>query len=105
MSKDSRSGGKYGGGHTTLIPAARIICYEANKHSLITKISPGFITSGLRSINGRRRVKITNEGSVILLTVRDNTSQQQVRMYSNKIKESIPALTKIIENTGMIATI
>ena len=104
MSKDSRSGGKYGGGHTTLIPAARIVCDEASRSRIITKISPGFITSGLKPVRGGRRVKIIDEGSVILLTVRDNTSQQQVRIYSNSIQGAILALHEIVIHVGMTPT-
>ncbi|MDO8664610.1 MAG: DUF2103 domain-containing protein [Candidatus Liptonbacteria bacterium] len=81
MSKDSRSGGKYSGNHTTLIPAAATLCDIANACPNVTKISPSFITSGIGSAQGKRRVKIIEDGGNILLSVRDNTSHQEVRVY------------------------
>lgn len=66
--KYSRSGGKYTGNHTTLSPLAATVCDIANKCDVVTKISPGFLKAGLRSVNGQRRVKITdkNGGGVIV---------------------------------------
>ncbi len=87
MSKNSRSGGKYTGNHTTLIPAAVLICDIANKCALVTKISPGFIKSGLRPPRGGRRVKIADQEGHIMLTVRDNTSQQEVHVYASNTAE------------------
>ena len=83
MSKDSRLGGKYSGNHTTLIPAATIVCDIAHACSSVTRISPGFIKGGLKSANGRRRVKITEHQSAILLSVRDNVSQQEIYIYAD----------------------
>ncbi|KKU51182.1 MAG: hypothetical protein A3F26_03145 [Candidatus Ryanbacteria bacterium RIFCSPHIGHO2_12_FULL_47_12b] len=82
--KDSRSGGKYSGNHTTLIPAAAAICDIAHECEAVTRISPGFIKAGLPPVNGRRRVKIVDKkGECILLLVRDNTSHQEVHVYVN----------------------
>lgn len=84
--KNSRSGGKYSGNHTTLIPAATIMCDIAHNCKSVTRISPGFIKSGLRSVSGHRRVKITEHGGVLLLSVRDNTSHQEVYVYANDLQ-------------------
>ena len=86
MSKYSRSGGKYRGNHTTLIPAAAIVCDVADACPSVRRISPGFIKAGLRSVSGHRRVKITEQGEMILLSVRDNTSHQEVYIYADDVQ-------------------
>ena len=94
MSKHSRSGGKYSGNHTTLIPAACIVCDVASACPEVTRISPGFIKAGLRSANGHRRVKITRDGASILLSVRDNASHQEVHVYATDIHLAIQAIAR-----------
>ncbi len=94
MSKDSRSGGKYSGNHTTLIPAAAIVCDIAHACPSVTKISPGFIKAGLHSAHGKRRVKITDSEGSILLSVRDNTSHQEVRVYTSDMQAAKLAIAR-----------
>jgi hypothetical protein len=92
MSK-SRSCGKYSGNHTTLIPAAALVCDVAHECSSVTRISPGFIKAGLRSVNGHRRIKITENKGAILLSVRDNTSHQEVYVYASDSQAAKLAIT------------
>ena len=94
MSKYSRSGGKYTGNHTTLIPAAQVACDIANELLEVTKIAPGFIESGLKPANGRKRVKFTEEGGCLLLSVRDNTSHQEVRLYVTNVQVARTAIAR-----------
>ncbi|MEX0930832.1 MAG: DUF2103 domain-containing protein, partial [Candidatus Paceibacterota bacterium] len=92
--KDSRSGGKYSGNHTTLIHAAAIMCDIADKCVNVTRISPGFIKAGLKSVQGKRRVKITNRAGALLLSVRDNTSHQEVFIYTNDVHATKLSIAK-----------
>ena len=85
--KNSRSGGKYGGNHTTLTPSAIKICDIANKCELVTKISPGYIKSGLKSSRGNTRVKISIQEKVILLSIRGNINHQEVFIYGTNLEE------------------
>lgn len=102
MSKDSRSGGKYTGNHTTLIPAAVIACDIANALSQVIKISPGFISAGTGHGCGRKRVKFTDESkSCILLKVGDNTSHQEVRVYVNNIQVARTALARRLRDADI----
>ncbi|OGZ01142.1 MAG: hypothetical protein A3B13_00255 [Candidatus Liptonbacteria bacterium RIFCSPLOWO2_01_FULL_45_15] len=101
MSKDSRSGGKYSGNHTTLIPAAAIVCDIAHACPSVMKISPSFITSGLRSAQGKRRVKIIEDGGNILLWVRDNTSCQEVRIYVSNMQAAKLAVARGARNANI----
>ena len=80
--KTSRSGKRYGGNHTTLVPLAVLVCDVVHKHPSVTKIAPGFINAGLTTVRGRRRVKVTARTGGLLLAVRDNASRQEVHIYT-----------------------
>ena len=92
MSKYSRLGGKYGGTHTTLIPAAAVVCDIANACPSVRRIFLGFIKAGLRSVSGHRRVKITEQREMILLSIRDNTSHQEVHIYADDVQAAKQAI-------------
>ncbi len=95
-SKNHLAGGKYTGSHTTVIPTARIICEIANACSYVTKISLGFIKTGLRA-SGVQSVKIIEKGKYLLLAVKGNTSMQEIHVYVtdiNKAKLSIASGAK-----------
>jgi hypothetical protein len=87
--KGQRMGGKFTGGHTTVIAAATVIADIADECSLVTKIALGFIKTGLPSIKGMKRLKIQMGEASLLLTVRDNIAQQELRVYATDV-----ALTK-----------
>lgn len=93
-SKYSRSGGKYTGTHTSLIPAAAMVCDNAHACAHVTRISPGFIKTGLKSVQGNRRLKIAVDGARILLTVRDNVSQQEVHVYAADIPSACMTIAR-----------
>ena len=101
MSKDSRSGGKFSGNHTTLIPAAAIVADIAHACPFVTNISPGFIKAGLKSVNGQRRVKISDDGASILLAVRDNTSHQEIHVHSKNMQATKLAIARGSRNAGL----
>jgi hypothetical protein len=101
MSKDSRDGGKFSGRHTTLIPAAAIVADIANACDVVYRITPGFINTGLRSVGGKRRVKITKDENHILLSVRDNASQQEVHVYATDVQEAMLAIARGARNANL----
>ncbi len=94
MSKDSRSGGKYTGSHTTLTPFAREVCDLVTAVPIVTKVSLGVIKAGLPSVNGNRRVKIVNEGTCVLLAIRDNASHQEVRVYGEVAQQTVVVIAR-----------
>ena len=102
--KSARAGGKFGGDHTTVIPAAGIIADIAGACRVVTKISVGFIKAGLPNAKGKRRVKIAVEEGGILLTVRDNTSQQELRVYVSDSEVAKRAIHEGAENAGFLVT-
>jgi hypothetical protein len=105
MSKYSRSGGKYTGNHTTLIPLASSICDMVHAIPEVKKITPGFIRSGLRSANGNRRVKITQSSdNCLLFSIRDNSSHQEVRVYVINIQRVKAILEQKLEEHNISVT-
>lgn len=101
MSKDKRSGGKFSGNHTTMIPAAAIVADIAAKCPWVTNVSPGFIKAGLKPTSGPKRVKISDDGSSLLLAVRDNTSHQEVRVHSKDMQQTRLAIARGARNAGL----
>lgn len=102
MSKYSRSGGKFTGNHTTLIPTACEVCDIASRVPEVTKITPGFIKAGLKSVAGQRRVKFTDENPhTILLSVRDNASHQEVRVYVTNIQEARTTIARRLRDANI----
>ena len=99
--KYSRSGGKFSGNHTTLTPAACLVADIAHACGAVTRISPGFLKAGLKSVNGRKRVKITDDGAQLLLSVRDNTSHQEVHVYASDIHAAKRAIARGARDAGL----
>jgi Predicted metal-binding protein (DUF2103) len=92
MKKDHRSGGKYSGGHTTVIPAAAFLADIADNQQEVTKISLGYIKAGLPSIEGKRRAKITERQGNLLVSVRDNITHQEITVYTDDPRKTKRAL-------------
>ncbi len=92
MSKNSRNGGKFSGNHTSLIPAAAILCDHVSKSQSTSKISPGIIKAGLSALRGKRRIKMSIKEPAIFLSVRDNTSQQEIYLYSTDSENTLETL-------------
>ncbi len=99
--KKTRSGGKYCSSHTTIIPAAGVVSDIAHELPEVTKIQIGFIKAGLKSANGQRRVKISNKDYSILLSIRDNTTFQEIIVYSTDIQKTKLAIAKGSRDAGL----
>ena len=99
--KDSRSGGKYCGSHTTIIPAAAIVCDIAHALKAVSKITLGFIKAGLRPTGGQRRVKIIDRDGSIFLSVRDNATNQEIFIYSTDVHSTKLAIAKGARDNGL----
>jgi hypothetical protein len=101
MSKHSRNGGKFTGSHTTCIPASAVVADIAEQSAYVTKIALGYIKAGLKPLRGERRVKMTDDGKSLLLQVRDNTSHQELRIFTTDQLKAKKALVEGIHKTGM----
>lgn len=99
--KTTRSGGKYGGNHTTVVPAAAEVCDFTHKLPEVSKLVVGFIKAGLRPVNGKRRVKIGgDEKGAIFLYVRDNNSQQEIVVYTSNVQGTKLAIARGVRELG-----
>jgi hypothetical protein len=102
VSKYSRAGGKYTGNHQTLIPTATLACDIANALSQVTKISPGFIKAGAGHGCGHKRVKFTDENEhCLFLSVSDNASHQELRVYVNDIQVARTAIARKLRDADI----
>lgn len=95
--KGHRSGGKFGGSHTTMIPLAEVLVDSIVKHYSVTKISAGFIKAGLPSANGNRQMKIYDAQGGMRLRIRDNTTRQDVWVFTKGVQE----ITQILERVSL----
>jgi len=102
--KGTRSGGKYTGSHTTVVPGAGVIADIADNSSLVTKISLGFIKGGLPPAKGLKRLKIMTDNGSLLITVRDNISQQELRIYTTDVEKTKSIIAKEARKTGFAVT-
>ncbi len=103
--KNSRSGGKFTGSHTTVIPAAGEIADIAERNPLVTKIAIGFIKAGLPSAKGRRALKIKPNGACLLLSVRDNTTNQELFVYATDLMIVRNQIAERIRKEGFQVTV
>ncbi len=99
--KNSRSGGKFRGSHTTVVPLAGIVADLAEKLPEVTKVTPGYIKAGLPSANGHRRVKIFDEETYVLLAIRDNTTHQELYIYTNDNHTTMLSMAQNIRDVGI----
>lgn len=81
--KNSRSGGKYGKSHTTLIPPAIKVCDIVDKLDYVNRISIGLIKAGLRSSGGKTRIKITEKLGALNISIRGNSANQDIHVYGS----------------------
>jgi hypothetical protein len=99
--QNHRSGGKYCGSHTTIIGAASFLTDIAVRQSEVSKITLGFIKAGLPPAHGQRRVKFTADQGSLLLSVRDNVSHQEIRVYSTDVSKTRLSLARSARNAGI----
>lgn len=102
--KGQRMGGKFTGSHTTVISAATDIADIADECHLVTKIALGFIKTGLPSVKGLKRLKIQVADGSLLLTVRDNIAQQELRVYATDILAAKSAIAGRAVEEGFSVT-
>lgn len=102
MSKHiTRSGGKFGGSHTTFIPAAARAADVAASCDAVTNIASGIINLPRNKSGTRRSVKIVDIESGILLIVTDGAAHQEVRVYSSDTQAAKLCIAKGVRNQGL----
>ena len=87
--KTARAGGKFSRSHSSVIPSATEILDILHEMPEVKKISLGIIKAGKTS-GGKRYLKLKERTGGLLMTVRGNSSIQEIGIYSNdpeKIKK------------------
>ena len=80
--KNHIQGKKKGGNHTTIIDAAIEVVKYVQSLEQVSRVSPGFIKSGLKG-GVQHRIKIAEEKGSLLLKVRGGLSFQEIRVYTS----------------------
>ncbi len=105
MSKhNARSGGKFGGSHTTFIPAAAQAADIAASCDKVTNVTSGIIEMQRGKSGGRRNVKIIDVEGGILLAVTDGTAHQEVRVYASNIQAAKLHIARGVRSAGLSIT-
>ncbi len=99
--KNHRLGGKFGGSHTTVIPVAGLVSDIAVSLPEVNKVVLGFIKAGLSSVGGQRRVKITRRDGNIFLAIRDNTSHQEITVYTSDLQRTALSIARSARSIGL----
>lgn len=98
--KGQRMGGKFQSSHTTVVLGAAVIADIADTCSVVTKISLGYIKAGLPPAKGLKRLKIVTDEGSLLLIVRDNISQQELRVYATDVVAAKSYIATGAHNVG-----
>lgn len=96
-----RSGGKYGGSHTTFISAAAIAADIAASCDVVTNIAAGIINTPRNKSGVRRNVKIVDVKGAIMLTVTEGAAHQEVRVYASDTQAAKLCIAKGVRNKGL----
>lgn len=89
--ENHRDGGKIGGDHTTLSDLAAILVDIAVNLPEVSRISPGYLKNSVGGGRSARSVKLSDCQGGLLLTVRQNGSVQEVRVFTKN-----PQNTKLV---------
>jgi len=100
--KNTRSGGKYGKSHTTLIPPAAKVCDIVNRLDSVNRISIGLIKAGLKSSGGKTRVKISIKPGAMNISIRGNSANQDIYVYGSEFNIIEREIRKGIKKLGYL---
>jgi hypothetical protein len=89
--KGKRTGGKFTSSHTSAIPASWKVVDFLSSLPEVKKISLGIIKAGKFS-GGKRYIKLKKRRGGFLMTVRGNSSIQEIAIYTNSQDELIESL-------------
>lgn len=83
---NKRSGAKFGGTHTTILPGSGPIIDFINKSNYVKKISPGYINMGSRHSSAGLAVKCVdsrkvNNGTYVKVKIANGCGTQEIHVY------------------------
>ena len=91
--KITRAGGKFTRSHTSVIPASSKVIDLLDSMPEVRKISLGIIKAGKFS-GGKRYIKLKKRRGGFLMTVRGNSSIQEIGIYTTKHETVVETLER-----------
>lgn len=93
-----RDGKKFLGTHTTYTDLAARVADVAVRLADVRGVSPGVVKNGSGTSGGSQRVKFADMPGFLLLTVRQSSSVQELRVYCSDIQTTRTALARALRN-------
>lgn len=97
----NRSGGKFGGAHTTYIPIAVLVADIAATCETVTNISAGYISYGGSGQSNRKLVTFIDAAGGILIIATCGTFHQEIRIYTQFLHETRLFLARKIRDANI----
>lgn len=91
-----RNGKKFRGTHTTYSDLAARVADIAVRLKEVRGVSPGLLQNGKGSSGGTQKVKFANMQGFLLLTVRQASSVQELRVYCSDMQTTSTALARAL---------
>lgn len=96
-----RNGEKFRGTHTTYSDLAARVADIAVRLEEVKGVSPGVLQNGTGSSGGTQKVKFCDMQGFLLLTVRQSSSVQELRVYCSDIQMTRTALARALRNQSI----
>lgn len=96
-----RNGGKFRGTHTTCSDFAARVADIAVRLTEVKGISLGLLQNGTGSSGGTQKVKFCDMQGFLLLTVRQSSSVQELRVYCSNIQTTRTALARALRDQNI----
>jgi hypothetical protein len=96
----SKSGKKFAANHSSYTKMAGGLVRALEGNEAVSKISAGIIKTNLPNVGGKKRIKLVDEGSCLLVRLRGNISLQEVRLYGD-IAMLEPLVREYCESEGI----
>ena len=96
-----RDGKKFLGTHTTYTDLAVRVADIAVRLPDVRGVSPGVVKNGSGTSGGSQRVKFADMQGFILLTVRQSSTVQEVRVFCTNMQTTRTALARALRDQGI----
>lgn len=93
-----RNGEKFRGTHTTYTDLAARVADIAVRIADVKGVSPGVLQNGSGASGGAQKVKFADMHGFLLLTVRQASSVQELRVYCSNIQKTRTALARALRD-------
>lgn len=96
MAKGHRQGGKIGGRHTSVIPAAEKLVDFLQREPAVNKISIGYIKHGIGG--GKHSIKTSLRDGSLFIKIRGTASIQEIHVYTDTPEDVQSAIKEFADD-------